>query len=234
VKLYEIGVGNEEGWSYFVPDESRLLYFTFCEECNWPYEFVDRTKRLKWQGGSDPGDFVSGIVGDYAKRHVADELATRFSDLIVRNLIIVNRADGKASSTRYAGEEVVDISANHRIPLVSERCTLSDEDKFDPCPLCGRTVGNLDGVELRPEYYGSSRNSQPNLLRRVPRQPGKGVFLYEDELAGHNFFYLGGSLRLSCTELVRNFIVERGYTHADLVEIGETIRKGDPIPIRFV
>jgi hypothetical protein len=233
MKLFEISVGNDEGWSYFLPKGDVREYITICPHCYWAIEDTGAAKVLIWQGGSDPGDFADATLGTFAKKSVGVEVAKSYPELTVID-VSTESQPGRANSNNrvYSDESIVELTTNLRIALPFDRCTLKPQKRFTPCPLCQRVVGFLDGVELRPVYLAaSSGNKPPNLFQRIPRQPGKGVFLYEDELAGQDFFYLGGFLHLHCTEKARDFVVGRGYSHVDLVEIGETIRRDEPIPL---
>jgi len=230
--LYEVDTDPMAEYGYFWPVEPTA-YEIKCGTCGWPIAFTEHTPNIKWSGGDEPGDFVSAMFGTFAKKSVGEELRSMFPELELRSMSVLNRKDSAGKGRdRYEGEEIVWLGSRTTILLNANRCSLKTNRRtFNPCPECRRTVGELDGIEIRPTQ-SPAVSRPPNWKKRLARWPGKGVFLYSDELGDSNFFFLNGPGRLYCTDRAKAFIDERRYTNVDLAEVGVTIKRGDPIPIQ--
>ena len=233
-KLYEVVIDPKGERSYFIPQGPATTYDRCCEHCRGAIEPTGKALEVKWNGGNEPGDFVCTIGGMCAKRHVAEELSHAFNELTLHEVTILNRLNPTDKKRRnyYVGEDIVEIRSPLRVELDAHRCTIEDNDRaFVPCPVCGRVVGNLEGIELLPTESYVRNVRPPNYKRRVPREHGKGVFLFMDELKGSDFFSLGGSFHMFCTEQARDFILDRGFSNVDFREVGLLLSRGEPVPI---
>lgn len=88
-------------------------------------------------------------------------------------------------------------------------------------PRTGVTSYHLTGGE----DMESRRDRRTGMFvsTRVPREPGKGLYVAEQEFKGADIFrmvQMPGCV--SCTDAVRDFILANKYTNVDFFEMGET------------
>jgi hypothetical protein len=115
----------------------------------------------------------------------------------------------------YEGPPLYEIWVTHEVKPDLDRSTLVDV-------TINENTGNLhyqvEGCE-RIEYSGVF----PDLCRkRLPREPGKGIYVAEADLGGADIFRIEGPGGMCCTDPVHDFIVEQQLTNVDFFEMGET------------
>src|SRR6478752_6919199 len=103
--LYEISTDPMAERGYFIPQEPASSYYRFCETCRSALDLTDRLARLKWNGGEDPGDFVSTTgAGTFVKRKIAEELCRSFAGLQINDATVVNRLEPRNTKRhQYSG-----------------------------------------------------------------------------------------------------------------------------------
>lgn len=79
----------------------------------------------------------------------------------------------------------------------------------------------LEGVEWVDILWDSQ--ALEGRRQRIPREPGKGVYVAEQALQGVGIFRVRQwSGHVFCTDPVRDSILEKRYTNVDFLEMGET------------
>jgi hypothetical protein len=79
----------------------------------------------------------------------------------------------------------------------------------------------VDGDEHMDNYIDGPKGVY--IRTRVPREPGKGLYVAEQEVKDVDIFRLVQRPGCdSCTDAVRDFILANEFTNVDFFEIGET------------
>jgi hypothetical protein len=200
---------------------------TWIEEGDPPQSIRVKPLVIEWEPGSVVvGDFTWPGTGDYmAKRCVAQELVDRgFKGFELGPVEIVANRDYKRRKPRnmiqlpYAGPELADLFVTHWVNVNRERSTLKVKGARD-----GEPIFDLEGFE-RIEVGDWHRDTGVLDRIHVPRTPGMGAYVEEGELDGCDLFKVKGlSGWIFCTDRLRNFILDKGYTNVTFFEVGETI-----------
>jgi hypothetical protein len=87
------------------------------------------------------------------------------------------------------------------------------------CSACGFIRGTIDGVEEKP----GDVTGQGLAREHIRRRPRAGLLIPRAALQNCDIFRASQAERwVLCTEPVKRFIQERGYTNIDFWEVGET------------
>jgi len=183
---------------------------------------------IEWEPGSDViGNFTWPGLGIIVTESVGRALSDRFRGFELGPVEMVQDAKLKRPQrvTRrtkprvwlpYEGPPLYDLWVTAWVTADLEQSTLN---------LKEAEVGTdtaryqLEGHE-RIEYFGVF----PDLVRkRIPREPGKGVYAPEKELRHADIFHLRQIPGwVFCTDAVRDFVLESKFTNVDFFEMGET------------
>ena len=198
--------------SLHVPERKRLC--PSCGACELP------PLELEWDIGSDLiGDFVFAVAPIIAKQTVAKELAQHFKGFTTRAVNFPEHPNlmrpTPPKQTRkkrvwlpYEGPPLCEMVVTHEVNLLPQ----STVEYESVCKECGRPVyKSFNGVETR----------RGELI--TPRTPGQGLFVTKKSLAGCDFFKPRNSGLTLCTDRVKEFIEQRGYTNITFWEMGEVI-----------
>lgn len=121
-------------------------------------------------------------------------------------------------SLPYRGPELVDLFVTKWVPIDIEQSTLRLTEGQNGMPIY-----EPEGIE-RIEHGKWDRTSGILERIRVPRTPGKGIYVEISELGDSDIFKLnelsGGVI---CTDRMRDFILKKEYTNVTFFEIGETV-----------
>lgn len=181
---------------------------------------------IEWEPSSTQvGDFTMPSPADLmVKRTVADELLKEgFKGFEVGPVEMVPNREYKLGKRRdmiqlpYEGPELVDIYINHHVHANLERSTLKvkGHDK-------GRLVYGLEGHErIEPVKWDRMTGELERI--HIPRTPGMGIYVDGSTLGGCDFFKVKEAWWILCTNRVREFILNQGYTNVALFEVGETV-----------
>lgn len=195
-----------------------------CRNCGQaipPIENYVRHIDVEWADGSDViGDFVFALMGPIVvKSEIADELLQRFRGFVkgelrmpdhpnLRKPTRVTKRTPKRVWLPYEGPELCYIKITKDVPLLP----LSTVNVESICDECGSIVyESFEGIERH-----DSRE-------HVARTPGKGFFFDEDAVGDSDFFrpeFTGFTL---CTDTARQFMLDRGYTNVEFLEVGDII-----------
>ena len=182
--------------------------------------------RMYWDPGSDViPDFVN-VPSAWclvATASVCDGLAS-LGDVRSSPVEFVENPDHRLPKRRprvrlpYQGPPLVELRPTTLVHFDPQATSV----KVTPRP-CGHPLFEFSGFER----WETRRGDVPGTVStvHVPRKPGHGLIVREQELDGAGLFGLRetqGSL-LFCTDAVRDFIVREGFTNAELTEMGETI-----------
>ena len=213
-------------WELNVPysyEYSRLLSFyveereVLCERCGATRE---PTLLLQWDDGSDDvADFTNALARIVVKEVVADELLARFTGFEKAPVEFfdhptlyrpkrVTRRTRRRVWLPYEGPPLCELRITREVDL-DERSSVTIDRK---CNACGWIVyRSLEGIE------------QHDLAKHVPRQPGKGLYIRESDIAGWDFFKPKYTGLVLCAGRVKEFVEQSGYTNVEFLDAGDTV-----------
>ncbi|MDY0171112.1 MAG: hypothetical protein RBS80_31525 [Thermoguttaceae bacterium] len=188
-----------------------------CEQCGVTRE---PGLLLEWDDGSDQiADFTNTFGRIVVKESVADELLARFTGFKKApveffdhpNLYLpkrITRRTPRRVWLPYEGPPLCELRVTREVDL-DERSSVTIEGK---CDTCGWTVyKSLEGME------------EHDLAKHVPRQPGKGLYIPESDVAGWDFFRPKYTGLVLCSARVKQFVEGKGYTNVEFLEAGDTV-----------
>lgn len=197
-----------------------------CPECGVPYRKLVQPLVIEWLKDSDVvADFTSaGLVGLVVTERVVNGLQRAgFREFepgpveMVEDPKVPKRA--KIVRLPYQGPPLFDlwVTAWVHADLARSSAVLKQD-----CPECGVKRWELEGIEKVRSGYDRERRELFEL--HTPRTGGKGALILEAGLKGIDIFRIVEFPSwVCCTERVRDFVQEEGYTNAVFCEIGETI-----------
>jgi hypothetical protein len=176
---------------------------------------------IEWEPGStEIGDFCWPGFGDEmaVKRNVAEELRANFSGFELHEVQYVARAKGSKRRLSipfpYTGPKLVDLQATRNVTFNPARSTVVRDDS-------GRFL--LVGGERFESYLDENRG---RLEKHIPREAGRGLYVFEQDLSGDDFFKVSPFNWIFCTGRVVDFIRNRNLTNVSFLEMGELEPKG--------
>lgn len=203
-------------YGYFFPDGGEMVRTYKCQPGCPVREFEVKhvpPRHLAFTGG-ELGDFMASIGPVLAKREVAEQLIARFGSLRLQPIKVVKPK--AAARARALEDAYVQLEPELEIDPNPELSTLEVKSS---CDLCGRRSYDLVGMEEEADTspYDSSIVLEPAKIR----QAGQGIILRRETLDGKSFFkFLGFTI---CTEEVRTWVQERGFTNTVFLEYGELL-----------
>lgn len=167
-----------------------------------------------------PVDYMGGPVGDFmttgnflvARREVAEELASNFTQIRLSPIVV------SESKPRYKGPEMLELELPFVVPFNPNISTLR-MGSF--CRHCGRVRYEVEGIELRAREVKIGERWE--MVDPEPRKPGQGVIVFERDLDGRDFFTFGWDWFRLCTQRAKDHIEERGWTNVSFTEYGEVV-----------
>jgi len=230
-------------WRLFEPYETsfarcgmrsqpRTLKKPECARCGRGaiYERFPKPMILVWQPDSD-------VVGDFSftggraavKRTVFDALAQVFSGIVAERIEMdqdpkLKRPKRVTKRTKprvwlpYEGPPLVEMWIERMISYLPNTTVVV----YDHCEDCGRGLRDIVGVEKVDSNW--IEETADLIPYRIPRVPGQGVFVRESDLGGVKIFRVEEFTRMIlCTDEVKSFIEERGFTNVDFLEYGNVV-----------
>jgi len=230
-------------WRLFEPDETtyarsgmlsqpRLLNTPECARCarGALYEEFPKPMILVWEPDSE-------VVGDFSftggraavKRTVFDTLAGVFDGIVAERLEMeqdpkLKRPKRPTKRTKprvwlpYEGPPLVEMWIDRMAPYLSSTTLVVPYH----CDDCGRAMTKLGGTERIERHW--SEEMMGTVPCRIPRVPGQGVFVRDADLGGVKIFRVEEFSRMIlCTNEVKAFIEERGFTNVDFLEYGNVV-----------
>lgn len=190
-----------------------------CSKCRKtsfsPPDYVE----LEWVEGSEEiADFVFNVEQIISRSSVADELLERFRGFSKGEVRMPDHPKlrrptrpAKRLPKRvwlpYQGPELCTMRITQEAPL-DDKSTVEVESH---CAACGM-IKYGEFPEIR-QLLGP---------QRLPRERDKGFFFKQRLLRDADFFRPKDTGYPLCTERARNFMIGKGYTNIDLIEVGET------------
>jgi hypothetical protein len=202
-----------------------------CPECR---TLLPRRRRVQplafvWSAGEpdETGDFIwpSGTQLPVFSREIAGELRKRFAGFEAGPV------------AEHADLTELWITASRR---PHERSTLREVNP--PCPACGTSIlvwaggiaaevvakGRQGLVVLEGVEWWELGSWDPAIqeLARIhhPRKPGCGLFVAAADLDGADVFYIGDdSKAIICTDGLKTFVEQRGWTNVAFLAAGELL-----------
>jgi hypothetical protein len=170
---------------------------------------------MKWEPGSN-------VIGDFTWPGFNDDMVVtldagrRLAERFARfDLSPVEMIPGESTSREapcvslpYEGPPLRDLFVTASVPFDSARSTF-DED--------GTPVG-VGRYEFTVDPQTRRRT-----IRRVARVPGRGVFVRGRDIEGLDIFKVQSWVWNFCTDRVRDFVLEAGFSNVDFHEVGEII-----------
>lgn len=187
---------------------------------------------VEWEPGSDVvGDltWVNGGVWVLVTEQVAPLLQTRFGGFALGPVEMVQnprlkRPQRVTQRTKrrvwlpYEGPPLQCLWITRWVDADMERSSLTPLDE----PSAQGEILYLIGGRERIEWVGQAPD--PVVPTRMRREPGKGVYIAERQLEGDGFFRVRQAPGwVFCTEAVREYAAEQGWTNVDFFEAGETL-----------
>jgi hypothetical protein len=185
---------------------------------------------IEWLPDSDVvGDFTcTGFDSDWVvTEKVGEMLLERFNGFELGPVEMIQ--DPKLKRTRqitrrgktrvwlpYEGPPLYEIWVTTEVEADMERSTLKVTETD---PETGAPVYDIEGAES--VHVDVDPRTYQVVTTRIPRVPGKGIYVAEAALARADIFHRGG-VWIFCTDPVRDFIVEQQFTNVDFFEMGET------------
>lgn len=218
---------DPDSWTFY-PEEFFSLTGNPCEHCS-SGSLIDRVfPATIYFGGGRVRDFgTAGIDSYLATRSVGEELALHFNGVEPKPLYIFRSPysgpwhDKKVRGAHiYKGPELVELWLPHDVPIdLSGRSTL---ELSGGCEACGlQPLYKIIGME--EEVKGPPRGQEMYTWVRQPRDPEMGLFIPESQLAGNHLFTYGG-LWNYCTEDVKKYIEDKGWTGIEFWECGTVVK----------
>lgn len=226
--IYRIGQPWEVGSAIFYEEDSFHVIGPKCDCCMSGYQIERIFPATIYYGGGETRDFRRSPMDSYiATRAIGEELALHFKGVEPKPLYILRSPysgpwhDKKVRGAHiYKGSELVELWLPHDVPIdLSGRSTL---ELSGGCEACGRKpIYKIIGME--EEIKGPPRGQEMYTWVRQPRDPEKGLFIPESQLAGNHFFTYGG-LWNYCTEDVKKYIEDKGWTGIEFWECGTVVK----------
>jgi len=184
---------------------------------------------LEWEPGPDlVGDFTWPGFGDdvVVADHVLTALRERFSGFEPGSVEMVQ--DPKLKRTTrghrrvwlpYEGPALHELWVTAWAHVDRERSSIELERR---CGTCDREFWELYGVEQwEADYY---ENEEDFVRGRTERLPRAGLFVPKDDLAGADIFRIYKFPGwIFCTESVRRFVEEEGFSNVAFLEMGDIV-----------
>ena len=179
---------------------------------------ADLAATVEWDVGYDViGDFMHCGGRVIAHREIISELVTRFCGACeVKAKFSLPQAEPANAKKKTKKKDVMP-------DLYPEIAVLHISKEIDPLPQS--TVSFSDRCSGCGSYHIESLTGveQWDLRAHTPRVDGSGLFVRSEDLDGCDFFRPRHSGYVLCTDRVREFVLERGYTNVRFLEFGNVI-----------
>ena len=183
---------------------------------------------MEWEPGSQ-------LIGDFVWVGFDSEVVV--TDRVMGELLTTSRGfergavemvdghprSGKRSQPRvslpYGGPALSEMWVTAWVDIDRERSTASLQSS---CGHCGTELWNLSGAEHWESHYDLARGGLSR--EKVPRTEHGGIVINAGELGQADVFRVRQfPAWVLCTSTVREFILDRGYSNVDFLEMGEAL-----------
>jgi hypothetical protein len=228
-------------WRFADPHDSRFAVAsrrgtwapTFspdpCPECG-----VSRQRRvppmvIEWEPGSEiVGDFTWVGFGAeaFVTEAVLEALSGRFSGFEPGPVEMFQEPDldpAKDTEPRvwlpYEGPKLFELLITDWVHLDRDRSSITPS--APKCSTCGSEAFHVEGVERRESRWDKVRKELIPI--HTPRLPGQGIYIAQHDLGGTCIFRIYEQPgAVFCTDRVRDFVLESGFSNVLFLERGET------------
>ncbi len=218
-------------------DQSRIEGPT-CRKCKRTRYDRKQPLVMKWDpGSSNVGDFTwVNVTTPVITERVCNALRSKFKgfdggpvemvqDPKVKRPLRVTKRTNPRVWLPYEGPKLFELWRTTWVHMDRGRTTARLTHR---CDACGDERWELTGTELLEHRVEVIRPSPHYEVRdyyvREPRQPGQGLYVRATDLAGADIFgvheFFGWTF---CTDRVREFIQQQGYTNVEFLEMGEVV-----------
>ncbi|WP_404811895.1 hypothetical protein ACIRNY_09390 [Capnocytophaga canimorsus] len=159
-------------------------------------------------GGNKIGDFVFCYGVKICRKSVFNLLSDTFQSLKMVKL------DYKKTEKELKAK---DIKKLKWLPQETVDLVAFFSPKFIDCLPQSSVIRDNEGID---EIIGVEE-LRGNII--IPREQGKGLFFDNKQIQNHDFFTLGGTNLLLCTEKVKEFCENQNYENVVFLEMGEII-----------
>lgn len=198
-----------------------------CPVCSASLQQRAQPLVIVWEPGSDMvGDFVWPGFGSeiVVADRVLAALQSRFTGFEPGPIEMIEEPDLLLRDRRrvtlpYTGPALHELWTTSWVDADLKRSTVELESK---CAQCGMESWRVDGIEHWDSVFDPQER---RLIRtRVPRIADSGVYIRAVDLRGADIFrvrQLPGWV--FCTDPVRDLVLERGFSNADFLEMGDAM-----------
>lgn len=173
--------------------------------------------KVMWDDWIAKGNVIPDFVYSaytICKKEIADNLQKHFVGL---KLVELNFEKNP--------KELIAKNLNRLKWLPKENVELTGIDTDVEIPVLPQStlrfgISGLTGKECIKEIIGAEILKGDNI---IPREAGKGIFFKAEDIGGYNFFKPIAYPFLLCTEEVKFYIQEQGYSNIIFLEIGDVI-----------
>jgi hypothetical protein len=184
---------------------------------------------IEWEAGSEiVGDFTWVGFGAeaFVTEAVLEALSERLSGFEPGPVEMFEEPDlDRAKETKprvwlpYEGPRLFELLITDWVHLDGGRSSI--RPSAPKCSTCGSEAFHVEGVERRDSRWDKGRKELVRIHR--PRLPGQGIYIAEHDLGGTSIFRIYEQPgAVFCTDRVRDFVSERGFSNVSFLERGET------------
>ena len=206
---------------------------TLCQECGSSTEDRIQPLIMEWEAGADRiGDFTcTGVCDGFAiVESVGRELQARFKGfelgpvkMIQQPSLTRPKRTTKQIQPRvwlpYAGPTLQELWVTAAVRMDAGRTTARLARR---CTKCGEERYELRGMQRIDWNWDKAKRQM--LYVHVPRAPGEGLYVRARDLRGADVFRVHEfSGWVLCTDSVKDFVEEAGFTNIRFMEMGDVI-----------
>ncbi len=232
MKIYALRRSISVDCAEVAPIEDDIGY-DFCASCGYYIDYPKPARRIvEWLEGSDkvcsfvwPARLVAEVLVTEAVRETLEGCGVEFLPVEFYQDPKYWKPKRVTKRTRpriwlpYEGPPLCVLWVPTWVHADLERSSLR---LVSECPVCGHRVYEVEGIEERTHRYDPVKNDLVEL--HWARQPGKGIFVREEDLEGVEIFRLFEQPgRILCSERVKTLIEERGFCNVTFLEVGDIL-----------
>ena len=200
---------------YKIRPLSNPIYASIHAQMRQPFEQGERI-RVTWDDYLSKGNLVPDFLySSYVicKREIAMELKQKFESLEIGELEwyknpkeIVAKDIHRLKWLPKEEVDLVHIYSKINIPILPQSTVIIEK--------------KANGEEYIDSYIGVESIIG---TKHILREEEKGIFIQQKEIKNFDFFRVGKSYPLLCTENVKEYIEKRGFSNVVFLEVGDII-----------
>ncbi len=224
MKIYELRDPLDQNYAQAAAVGTWTQPRGICPECSASAQVVEAPLIIEWLPDGN-------VVGDFTWLGWA---------------VVVSSRAARSLSRKFRGFELASVEVRqgerHKPPVypdgvqplhhlrVTEMVTPLAESTIEvsACPACGTSKTYIHGMEQRKGDWDVHKMKTVTTDRA--RQTGSGLIVRASEVVSAGIFGLAGPSRyVFCTEGVKKFIEDHGFTNCGFREVGETDSFDSPV-----